>query len=101
MRIELEETSLEPGARLRGRITGASAPVLLCAYWSTTGKGDTDRGVVYEGTVFPQSPHFDIQLPLLPLTYRGTLLGIWWEVSASCEGKVTAAQFSMAWRQVS
>lgn len=99
MRIDLEEVALEPGSRLRGVVSGASSPVLVRASWGTTGKGDTDRVVVCEATVFPQSPRFDLQLPLLPLTYNGRLLSISWEVSATCNGEITATQFTLAWRR--
>lgn len=85
--IALEERQLRPGGVVRGTVTLSPLPgdednrVELSVLWQTSGKGDTDLGIVLfralEGRgEFP----FEAPLPLLPLSYDGGLLSIAWLV---------------------
>ena len=85
--IALEEKRLRPGGVVRGTVTLTPLPgdegnrVELSVLWETTGKGDSDLGLVLfrnlEGRgEFP----FEAPLPLLPLSYDGGLLSITWLV---------------------
>lgn len=87
MEIALEEKHLRPGGVVRGTVTLSPLPgdegsrVELSVLWETSGKGDTDLGIVLfrplEGRgEFP----FEAPLPLLPLSYDGGLLGVGWLV---------------------
>ncbi len=89
--IELEREVIEPGGRLRGQVILDPMPgdegrkVELSVLWQTEGKGDADIGVVFhrvlsEGGEGARGTYpLDVTLPLLPVTFAGTLLKIrWW-----------------------
>jgi hypothetical protein len=91
--IELEQTEYEPGSELRGSVVltplagQEDHKVELSVLWQTEGKGDTDflverfRVLTEGGDAAAQGTHaFEVRLPLLPLTYSGTLLKIRWLV---------------------
>lgn len=93
--IELEREVIEPGGRLRGRVAlepmagDEGRKVELSVLWETEGKGDTDIGVVLHRVLHEGgegSPgatgtcDLDVVLPLLPVTFAGTLLKLRWLV---------------------
>lgn len=94
MEIELEGDAAErePGSLLRGRVVLTPLPgheqrkVELSVLWQTEGKGDTDLGVVLhrvlaeDGQGATGSHDFEVRLPLLPVSYSGTLLKVRWLV---------------------
>jgi hypothetical protein len=71
--------------------------------WETSGKGTTDLGVVHHVTLPEAAEHgFDVQLPLLPLTYVGTLIKVRWFVRVRTlvmlgDDLVTDAELEVGW----
>ncbi|MFO0564676.1 MAG: hypothetical protein U0263_03385 [Polyangiaceae bacterium] len=93
--IELEHLALEPGSVLRGRVRvpapsgDSKRQVELSVQWETQGKGDTDRGVVlFEELAAAEQQElehaFEVRLPLLPVSWAGTLLKVRWIVRVRC-----------------
>lgn len=87
--IVLEEKVLRAGGIVRGKVTLSPSPgdegnrVELSVLWETSGKGDTDLGVVLFRTLDSEGTHaFEAPLPLLPLSYDGGLIRIEWLVRA-------------------
>lgn len=91
--VELESSLVEPGGSVAGAVHLAPAPgdekraVELSVLWETSGKGDTDQGVVLHQVLVDGDPdraradhRFRAALPLLPLTYDGNLIKIRWLV---------------------
>ena len=85
--VDLHERSLRPGGLVRGCVTLAPAlgdegsGVELSVLWETSGRGNTDRGVVFFRDLPTRGAYdFEARLPLLPLTYEGELLQIRWLV---------------------
>lgn len=85
--IAIEEKRLMPGGVVRGTVTldpiaeEAGNRVELSVLWETSGKGDTDLGLVlFRELEGRGSFAFEAPLPLLPLSYDGGLLGIQWIV---------------------
>lgn len=99
MNITLHRSEVEPGAMLAGVVHGAGAPVTVRVVWETQGKGDSDRVQVAEQTVAdgPSGATFELQLPLLPLTYDGHLLKIGWRVIATAGGAELSTPFVVRW----
>ena len=94
LEIHLEETSLEPGAELRGRIDwraegDAVESVLVSLLWYTEGKGTEDVEIVEQVEVAHptmQGGHdFSFRLPDFPWSFSGTLVSLVWAVEASLE----------------
>ena len=92
--IHLEETSLEPGSELRGRVDwwaegGSVESVLVSLLWYTEGKGTEDVRVVEQVRVDPPSVQgdraFSFRLPDFPWSFSGTLVSLVWAVEASLE----------------
>ena len=92
--IHLEETSLEPGSEVRGRVDwwaegGAVHSVLVSLLWYTEGKGTEDVEIVEQ--VELESPSvqgdraFSFRLPDFPWSFSGTLISLVWAVEASLE----------------
>jgi len=87
--IAIDQTRLAAGSVLRGRVSfdeeeGGRGSVELSVLWETSGKGDTDLGVLqFETITNARGEHaFEAQLPLLPLTYDGVIVKIGWLVRA-------------------
>jgi hypothetical protein len=91
--IELDQRVLPPGGTLRGvvQLDPASGDerrrVELSVLWETSGKGDVDTAAVALRVLSDGNPatargerRFEIPLPLLPWSYRGELLRIFWYV---------------------
>lgn len=85
--IAIEESRLRPGGVVRGTVTldplpgDAGGRVELSVLWETSGKGDTDLGLVLFRVLEGQGSFpFEAPLPLLPLSYDGGLLSIQWLV---------------------
>lgn len=92
--IHLEETSLEPGSELRGRIDwraeGESIEsVLVSLLWYTEGKGTEDVEIVEQVEVERPAMQGDhevsFRLPDFPWSFSGTLVSLVWAVEASLE----------------
>ncbi|MBK7583738.1 MAG: hypothetical protein IPI67_26530 [Myxococcales bacterium] len=92
--IELERELCEPGGVLRGRVVltplagQEERKVELTVMWMTDGKGNTDLEVALfrvlsdgAGDAATGSHRFEVNLPLLPVSYTGTLLKLRWLVS--------------------
>jgi hypothetical protein len=85
LRIDHDRDTFAPGEVLKGSLAwdrsvgeGVSE---LSVLWFTEGKGDRDTGIVHfeENPIRPGGEHrFEIELPLLPLTYYGELIKIHW-----------------------
>lgn len=87
--IAIDERRLAAGSVVRGRVSfdeeeDGSKSVELSVVWETSGKGDTDLGVLHFETVTnARGEHaFVVQLPLLPLSYDGVIVKIGWLVRA-------------------
>jgi hypothetical protein len=91
--IELEYGSYAPGAWLRGRVVLMPFPgderrrVELSVLWETYGKGDTDQWVLFCRVLADGDPAagtathtFEAQVPVLPLSYDGTVVSLRWLV---------------------
>jgi hypothetical protein len=91
--IELDREVLAPGDLLRGRVLLSPPPgdersrVELSVLWETSGDGAVDACAVALRVLADGDPtraqtehSFEIPLPLLPWTYRGTRLSIVWYV---------------------
>ena len=92
--IHLEESVLEPGAELRGRVDWQAEgdeveSVLVSLLWYTEGKGTEDVGIVDQVEVDSptmQGGHdFSFRLPDFPWSFSGTLISLVWAVEASLE----------------
>jgi hypothetical protein len=94
--------TFEPGDRLRATCSIDPPPETSItsykwsAFWRTEGKGDSDSDVITStdndsqeaaGSVASprNSPTFEIELPLSPLTYDGLILKIRWFVAVRVE----------------
>lgn len=95
MIVTVDRSELEPGAMLTGVVHGASGPVTVRAMWETQGKGNTDRLTVAEQSFAPSPGDvtFQLQLPLLPLSYDGHLLKIGWLVTVTSGGAEESVRF--------
>ncbi len=96
IRIDLvpDSSVVRPGSILEGTIRvhrEAMGTLELSVGWYTEGRGSTDSGTTYFETLDPESAeregdwlHFPLRarMPMLPLTYYGTLLKIHWRVRA-------------------
>ncbi len=84
--IELARATIEAGGVVEGRVVfdrgeRGDATTELSILWETSGKGDTDIGVVHFAKIENRGEHrFKVQLPLLPLNYVGRILVIGWFV---------------------
>lgn len=85
--IVLDERRLRPGGVVRGTVrldptAGEEGNrVELSVLWETSGKGDTDLGLVLFRVLEGQGSFpFEAPLPLLPLSYDGGLISIQWLV---------------------
>lgn len=87
IQIQLERSEHEPGGVVRGKVVSnppvgqEDRKVELSVLWQTDGKGDTDLGVpLHRELDRPGTHDFEVRLPLLPVSYSGTLLKIRWLV---------------------
>lgn len=85
--IELDEKRLRPGGVVRGRVRLEPLPgdegnrVELSVLWETSGKGDTDLGLVLFRELSGRGEFpFEAPLPLLPVSYEGGIINIGWLV---------------------
>lgn len=91
--ISLDAWRCRPGSLLSGRVAltplaeDAERKVELSVLWETEGKGDTDRGVLLHRVLSDGDPvagsaehAFEVKLPLLPVSYAGTLIKVRWLV---------------------
>ena len=83
--IHLESSTCAPGSMLRGKVRlvpGDARYTELSVVWETSGKGDKDVQVILERPIDPnQHEHaFEVQLPVLPLSYDGEIVKISWRV---------------------
>ncbi len=94
LEIRLEETALEPGTELRGRVDwraegDAVESVVVSLLWYTEGKGTEDVDIVEQVDVEYPSVHgsreFSFRLPDFPWSFSGTLVSVVWAVEASLE----------------
>ncbi len=94
LEIQLEDTALEPGSELRGRVDwraegGSVESVIVSLLWYTEGKGTEDVEVVEQAEVeYPsiQGSHdVSFRLPDFPWSFSGTLISLVWAVEASLE----------------
>ncbi len=94
LEVHLEETALEPGSELRGRVDWRAEgdsieSVLVSLLWYTEGKGTEDVGIVEQVEVdhpSMQGGHdFSFRLPDFPWSFSGTLVSLVWAVEASVE----------------
>jgi hypothetical protein len=101
---------------LRGRVVLLPLPgfekrkVELAVLWETEGKGGTDLGVVYyrvladgDYEAATGTHPFEVTLPALPLSYRGSLIKIGWRVrvrrlDALANDAVYDEPFELAWQ---
>jgi hypothetical protein len=94
--FERGHRSFAPGAEVAGTVRVTAGDPLgkteLMLLWYTDGKGDSDLGVVHhelladdETTREIEKP-FRVRLPLLPLSYSGTLLHVRWVVRVRIYG---------------
>lgn len=98
------ETAFRPGARITGEVRVEAQAAWdvdlldLVLYWRTEGRGNTDDAVVQTlaiATKGEQAPprivrQFTFQLPILPITYHGVTIKIYWTLGlyAKAHGKV-------------
>ena len=93
--LDHESSVYTPGEIVTGVLSYTAAKptkvkgVTVFAQWSTQGKGDTDRDRTEPVVLLGEDEllgdgevPFQLTLPLAPLTYRGTLIKINWEVCA-------------------
>lgn len=94
LEIHLEETALEPGSELRGRLDwqaegGIVDSLTVTLLWTTEGKGTEDVEVVDRVEVEHPSRRgshdFSFRLPDFPWSFSGTLISLVWAVEASLE----------------
>jgi hypothetical protein len=93
--IELDRTDYDPGETLTGRFTVDAdvGPLVknveVAVYWITEGKGGEDRAYQYRqvrsaeaGPLVDEqgAGSFAVPLPFAPLSYRGVLLKVLWQV---------------------
>jgi hypothetical protein len=67
----------------------------LTVSWSTSGKGDSDSGVAHRES-YRKAPdartiRLSTRLPLLPLSYDGRLIKLWWRVTLDGATRTEAA----------
>lgn len=104
IRIQLDETRLNPGGTLTGKVgwevekLPRKAAVRL--FWRTSGKGTEDLKVVDEIEV-PQPARqqlfdFSFQLPLEPYSFQGRLLSITWGVEVVVDKQNELAELVIA-----
>lgn len=100
IRITFDNTTqdipvLRPGDRISGRVeitprvNVEARKVAIWLRWFTTGKGDTDQGIVAEQPVMasgtlaagqPISQTFSFDVPMQPWSYVGHYINILWSV---------------------
>lgn len=91
--IVLDRERVEPGGKISGRVLltpsdeEAGRKVEMSVLWETAGKGDTDLGVIFHTVLTDGDPAsasgehpFEQQLPMLPVSYAGTLIKVRWLV---------------------
>lgn len=99
--VELTKGTVEAGSALEGRLVfdedeRGDSTVEFSVLWETSGKGDTDMGVVHFAKVTNRGElAFRVQLPLLPLSYDGTVLTITWLVRVRSGNDVLDEPFTM------
>lgn len=83
--IVLQSSTCAPGSMLRGTVRlapGDERYTELSVVWETSGKGDKDIQTILERPLDPRQPEhgFEVQLPVLPLSYDGEIVKISWRV---------------------
>ena len=94
LQIEGGREEFGAGERLRGSLTwtqsAGEGAAELSALWYTEGKGDKDTGIAHFEE-FPldsrREKRFEVELPLLPLTYHGELLKVHWVIRVRVDRK--------------
>lgn len=106
VRIELERRAHRPGDVVRGQVVldpPADGRTELSVLWETSGKGTSDLGVLHHEVLPAGGEHaFEVSLPLLPLSYDGTLIKVTWLVRVRRlvtlgEDLVTDDVFTVGW----
>jgi hypothetical protein len=108
--VELERSRYVPGELLRAKVRldpeAAGRRVELSVLWETSGKGDTDVGVIFHRVLAGEDAaaehHVEVRLPALPLTYTGDIVKIAWAVRVRRlamigDDDVLDAPFVLAW----
>ncbi len=93
LRITLDETKCQPGQLLNASVLWAfdSPPskLTLELSWHTTGKGAEDSETVFTQNWTPDSntgeKSFSIQLPRGPISVRGNLISIDWQLECTSQ----------------
>ncbi|MFO0612134.1 MAG: hypothetical protein U0414_06090 [Polyangiaceae bacterium] len=106
-RVELAQSTFEPGSTLRGDVVLTGRPgerVQLSVFWFTEGKGDPDGKEILERELTcpteerPSAIPFEVELPVLPVTYDGCIVKIGWAVEIRHLGEVIAKEpFVLRW----
>lgn len=103
--IELTRGTVVAGDVVEGHVVfdgsgRGDTTVELSVLWETSGKGDTDIGVLHFERLANDvgRRQFRVQLPLLPLSYDGTIVKIAWLVRVRGAGGVIDTPFEVVSR---
>ncbi len=104
LELHLEETALEPGSELAGRVAwraegGSVESVIVSLLWYTEGKGTEDVEIVEQVEVehlpIQGSHEFTFRLPDFPWSFSGTLISLVWAVEANLEPDGTVERVTL------
>lgn len=89
--LTLDRTAVEPGGTISGtaRWTGTPTTLVIELGWKTRGKGDKDEDTVLTKKIpvaDRKEARFEIDAPLQPFSFSGSLISLAYYVTASITG---------------
>lgn len=101
IQIKLDASVIRPGELLKGSVVwdfdSVPLEIILTVSWRTSGKGTEDSDLILEEEWSPDSKSgergFEFQMPRGPISVRGNLISIDWQVE--CSSKRPNATYSV------